>query len=64
MKLKKGEIKMEDAVRDQVESYARENYKRMFGDNPLIIKEFDKIFTITMNKDASPLILGKGILSK
>ena len=64
MKLKKGEIKIEDDVRDQVEAYARENYKRMFGDKPLIIKEFDKIFTVTLNKDASPLILGKGILSE
>ena len=59
----KNEEKMDDLVRAQVESYVRENYKKMFGDKTLIIKEFDKLFTITSNKDASPLILGKGILS-
>ena len=62
--MKKEEIVIEGSVREKVEAYARENYKKMFGDKALIIKEYDNLFTITTNQDASPLILGKGILSE
>jgi hypothetical protein len=61
MKSRKEEIKMEDSVREQVESYVYAKYKS-FANKPLIIKEYDAMFTIATNKDASPLILGKGIL--
>ena len=47
---------------DKVEAYVRQNYKRMFGDKPLIIEEFDSHFTVNTHKDESPLILGKGIV--
>jgi len=50
-------------VKEQVEAYVRENYKRMYGDKPLIIQEFDSHFTVRSNKDQSPLILGKSILN-
>ena len=55
--------KMDEAVRDQVETYARANYKMFAGKN-LIITEHDKHFEVLHHKDGSPLILGKGILSK
>ncbi len=47
---------------DKVEAYVRQNYKRMFGDKPLIIEEFDSHFAVKTHKDESPLILGKGIV--
>ena len=47
---------------EKVEEYVRLNYKRMYGDKPLIIEEHDSFFTIKSNKDESPLILGKSIL--
>ena len=46
----------------EVENYVRENYKKLFGDKPLIIKEEDSIYLISTNKDESPLILSKNIL--
>lgn len=57
----KEEIKMEDSVRVKVETYVRANYK-MFDKKELIIKEYDSMFTVSRHKDASPLILSKGIL--
>lgn len=58
------EVKASDETKQAVESYVRKNYKRMFEGKTLIIREFEKIFTIQSHKDASPLILGKGILNK
>ena len=49
---------------EKVEAYVREHYKRMYGDKPLIIQEFDSHFTIKSNKDESPLILGKSITNE
>lgn len=46
----------------QVETYVRENYKRLYGEKPLIIIEHDSFFTVQTNKDESPLILSKGIV--
>jgi len=47
---------------EKVEQYVRENYKKLFADDPLIIEEFDSHFTVKSNKDQSPLILGKSWL--
>tara|TARA_E500000178_G_C16665891_1_gene592805 strand:+ start:176 stop:328 length:153 start_codon:yes stop_codon:yes gene_type:complete len=47
---------------EKVEAYVRKNYKKLYGDKPLIIEEFNSHFTIKSNKDESPLILGKSIL--
>ena len=41
---------------EKVEAYVREHYKRMYGDKPLIIQEFDS--------NESPLILGKSIVDE
>jgi len=46
---------------EHIEKYVRENYKRLYGDKPLIIEEFDSHYTIKANKDESPLILGKQV---
>jgi len=51
-------------VIDKVEAYVREHYKRMYGDKPLIIQEFNTHYTIKSNKDESPLILGKSITNE
>ena len=47
---------------EKVESYVRENYKNLFKDRPLIITEFESHFTVSDNKDRSPLILSKEIV--
>lgn len=49
---------------EKVEAYVRQHYKRMYGDKPLIIEEFDSHYTVKSNKDESPLILGKGITNE
>ncbi len=46
----------------EVENYVRENYKKLYGDKPLIIEEKETIFLVSTNKDESPLILSKNIL--
>ncbi len=46
----------------EVENYVRENYKKLYGDKPLIIREENSIYLISTNKDESPLILSKNIL--
>jgi len=51
-------------VIEKVEAYVRKNYKRMYGDKPLIIQEFDSHYTVKSNKDESPLILGKSITNE
>jgi len=51
-------------VIEKVEAYVRQHYKRMYGDKPLIIEEFDSHYTVKSNKDESPLILGKGITNE
>jgi len=47
---------------EKVEAYVRQNYKRLYGEKPLIIQEYNSFFTIKSNKDESPLILSKSIL--
>tara|TARA_B110000305_G_C18853294_1_gene365518 strand:+ start:138 stop:302 length:165 start_codon:yes stop_codon:yes gene_type:complete len=54
---------MEDKARyDKVVAYVESNYKQ-YKNKTLIVKEFDNHFQININKDGSPLILGKGILN-
>ena len=45
----------------KVETYVRENYKKLFGDKPLIIEERESCYLVSTNKDDSPLILSKNI---
>ena len=45
----------------EIETYVRENYKKLFGDKPLIIEELGKCYLISAGKDDSPLILSKNI---
>ena len=52
---------MADETIKKVEEYVYKNYKSYEG-KQLIVKEFDSCFHILKHKDASPLILGKGIL--
>jgi hypothetical protein len=44
-----------------ITEYVYKNYKT-YRDKQLIINEFDKCYHILLHKDASPLILSKGIL--
>ena len=45
----------------KVETYVRENYKKLFGDKPLIIEERESCYIISTSKDDAPLILSKNI---
>lgn len=46
---------------NKVEQYVRENYKKLFGDEKLIIEEFESHYEIKTKADQSPLILSKKI---
>lgn len=46
---------------EQVKEYVYTHYKQL-KDKTLIIEEFDSHYTVRINKDESPLILGKGII--
>ena len=52
---------MEDNIKQQITEYVYKNYKT-YKDKQLIINEFDKCYHVLTHKDASPPILGKGIL--
>ena len=45
----------------EIETYVRENYKKIFSDKPLIIEERESCYLISTSKDDSPLILSKNI---
>jgi len=45
----------------EIETYVRENYKKTFGDKPLIIEERESCYLVSTSKDDSPLILSKNI---
>ena len=65
-KLQKETIMKEDITKEimnSVTQYVWANYKQ-YKDKPLIIREYDNHFKINMNKDGSPLILGKGIVDE
>ena len=53
--------KLDDKTIQSVTEYVWKNYKAM-KDKPLVIKERDKCFHVAIHEDASPLILGKGII--
>jgi len=55
---------MEEETKQLVIAYVRKHYAVMFGKVTPIIKEFDNHFQISKLEDASPLILGKGIINK
>jgi hypothetical protein len=48
-------------MKEKLESYVRENYKKLYGDKPLIIEETELAYLVSTNKDESPLILSKDI---
>ena len=52
---------MSEDTTQLITEYVYKNYKT-YRDKKLIINEFDKCYHILLHKDASPLILGKGIL--
>ena len=55
---------MTQAIYDKVEEYVRKKYFLMFKkEDNLIIHEHESHFTVKKNETASPLILGKEILS-
>jgi hypothetical protein len=51
---------MSEETRNQVTEYVYNNYKS-YKDKELIIEEYDTCFLIKVNKDESPLVIGKGI---
>ena len=55
---------MEEETIEKVRAYVLKHYAKMFGETKVIIKEFDNHFQISKMEDASPLILGKGIINK
>ena len=49
---------MEKAVKE----YVLKHYPRIFKNKPIIVEEREKVFFVSTNIDASPLILSKDIL--
>jgi hypothetical protein len=54
--------KVDEEVIKAVTAYVHKNYKQ-YEDKHLYIQESDNCFYVSDNKDASPLILGKGIIA-
>ena len=52
---------MSKEIKQQITEYVYKNYKT-YKDKQLTISEFDKCYHILTHKDASPLVLGKGII--
>ena len=52
---------MKEEIKIQVIEYVYKNYKS-YKNKELIVEEFNNCFHIKINKDESPLILGKGII--
>ena len=50
-----------EKTKNQVIEYVYKNYKS-YKNKELIVEEFNNCFHIKINKDESPLILGKGII--
>ena len=48
---------------EALEAYARKRYSRIFKNKPVIITEEKNFITIKYNKDASPIILSKDVLT-
>ena len=52
---------MSEDTKQLIKEYVYKNYKS-YKDKQLTISEFDKCYHVLTHKDASPLILGKGII--
>ena len=49
-------------MEEKVEKYVRENYKKLYGEQPLIITEIgDNLIAVQVRKDESPLFLNKSL---
>ena len=48
---------------EALEEYARKRYPKTFKNKPVIITEEENFITIKYNKDASPIILSKDVLT-
>lgn len=48
---------------EALEAYVRKRYPRTFKNKPVIITEEENFITIKYNKDASPIILSKDVLT-
>jgi hypothetical protein len=48
---------------EALEEYVRKRYPKMFKNKPVIIEEQEKFIIIKYNKDASPIILSKNVLT-
>ena len=46
-----------------LEEYVRKRYPKIFKNKPVIIEEEENFITIKYNKDASPIILSKNVLT-
>ena len=55
---------MKEETIEKIRAYVLKHYAKMFGTEQPIIKEFDNHFQISKMEDASPLILGKGIINE
>ena len=53
--------KLDEKVVKTITEYCWKNYRWM-KNKPLVIKEKEKCFHVAIHEDASPLILGKGII--
>ena len=55
---------MEDKQKEQlIKDYVYKNYPNRYSKKELMVEERENHFRIKANKDESPLILGKNILS-
>ncbi len=48
---------------DALEEYIRKRYPKMFKNKPVIIEDKEKFILVKYNKDASPIILSKDVLT-
>jgi len=46
---------------NKIKEYVEKNYKRLYKDKPLIIRESGTAYFISTNIDESPLILSKNV---
>jgi len=53
---------MDTVIEQKVVAYAQKNYPRRYEGKTLIVEERENHFRVKVNKDESPMILGKSIL--
>jgi len=61
--IKENENKIDDILIKKITEYVYKHY-RTYKDKQLFIRETDKCYHVLSHTDASPLILGKGILKQ